>query len=83
MKDDIKVDDGRYICTIYLYPGFTHIGRSGLEKFLVLKACTETVKSYIWRDYERNYYIIRLVGTSLTNILRTRFEIINFYIKAQ
>ena len=82
MKDDIKIDNGRYVCTTYLYPGITRVSRSALENFLFLKSYTEYIESYIWYDYERNHYIIRLASTSLTNILRTRFEIVNFYIKA-
>ena len=79
--DDIKVKNGKYICTIYLYPGITGISRSALEKFLFLKWYTEFIECYVFYDYEYCRYSLKLAGKSLTNILRARFEIVNYFIK--
>ena len=79
--DDIKFNNGKYTCTIYLYPGITGIQRSALENFLFLKWYIESIGSYMERDFENNRYILKLVGPSLTNVLRARFEIVNYFVK--
>lgn len=81
IDDNIKFNDGKYICTIYWYPGITGVSRSALENFLFLKSYIESIESYITYDFEYRRYILKLVGPSLTNILRTRFEIVNYFIK--
>ena len=82
MVDDIKVKNGEYVCTIHFYPGITGVSRSALENFLFLKWYIESIESYVFYDYEYSRYSLRLVGKSLTNILRARFEIVNYFIKA-
>ena len=47
MKDDIKIDNGRYVCTTYLYPGITRVSRSALENFLFLKSLFLTLPKLI------------------------------------
>jgi hypothetical protein len=81
INDAIKFKNGKYICTIYLYPGITGVSRSALENFLFLKWYTESIECYVFYDYEYRRYSLRLVGKSLTNILRARFEIVNYFIK--
>jgi len=79
--DDIKFNNGRYTCIIYFYPGITGVSRSALENFLFLKWYIESIENYITYDFENHRYILKLVGPSLTNILCTRFEIVNYFIK--
>ncbi len=81
MDNDIKVKNGKYVCTIYLYPGITRVSKNELESFLFWKKYTESIESYVFYDYEHCRYCLRLVGASLTNILRARFELVNYYIK--
>lgn len=79
--DDIKFNNGRYTCIIYFYPGITGIQRSALENFLFLEWYIESIESYITYDFENHRYILKLAGPSLTNVLRARFEIVNYFIK--
>ena len=81
MTDDIKFNDGKYTCAIYVYPGITGVQRSALENFLFLKWYIESIENYITYDFENHRYILKLAGPSLTNILRARFEIVNYFIK--
>ncbi len=80
--DDIKVNNGKYVCTIYLYPGITHVSRNKLENFLFWKSYSESIESYVFYDYEYRRYSLRLIGKSITNILRARFEIVNYFVKS-
>lgn len=81
MDDDIKVKNDKYMYTIYLYPGITRVSKNELENFLFLRWYTESIESYVFYDYEYCRYSLRLIGKSLTNILRARFEIVNYFIK--
>lgn len=80
MTDDIKVKNGKYVCTIHFRPSTIISSASALDNFLFLKSYIESIESDIWYDYEHDCYSLKLVGKSLTNILRTRFEIVNYFI---
>ena len=81
INDDIKVKNGKYVCTIHFHPSTILKKIIALENFLFLKSYIESIEYYWWRDYENNYYSLKLAGKSLTNILRARFEIVNYFIK--
>lgn len=80
INDAIKVKNDKYVCTIYLDPEITRVSKNELENFLFWKSYTESIESYVFYDYEYCRYSLRLIGKSLTNILRARFEIINYFI---
>ena len=81
IDDDIKVKNGKYVCTIYFHRSMILVPVSALENFLFLKSYIEFIEYDMWWDYENSCYSLKLAGKSLTNILRTRFEIINYFIK--
>ncbi len=82
INDAIKFKNGKYVCTIHFHPSMILVPVSALDNFLFLKSYIESIETDLCRDYENNYYSLRLAGKSLTNILRTRFEILNYFIKA-
>ena len=81
INDAIKVKNGKYVCTICFRSSMIISSASALETFLFLKSYIESIESDIWYDFEHDCYRLKLVGKSLTNILRTRFEIVNYFIK--
>ena len=81
MTDDIEVKNGKYVCTIHFHPSMIRTSMSALDNFLFLKSYIESIETNIWYDFENNCYSLELAGKSLTNILRTRFEIVNYFIK--
>lgn len=84
IDDNIKVDKNKYVYTIFFHPSMLLKSTTLLlENFLFLKLCTGYIESYIWYDYdyENNCYGLKITGKSLTNILCTRFEIINHFLK--
>ena len=81
MADDIKVKNGKYVCTIHFHQSSILTTASSLENFLFLKWYIESIENALWHDLENNCYSLKLSGKSLTNILRTRFEIVNYFIK--
>jgi len=81
MADDIKVKNGKYVCTIHFHRSMILVPVSALENFLFLKSYIEFIEYDMWWDYENGCYSLKLAGKSLTNILRARFEIVNYFIK--
>lgn len=81
IKDAIKVKNGKYVCTIHFHRSMILVPVSALENFLFLKSYIEFIEYDMWWDYENGCYSLKLAGKSLTNILRARFEIVNYFIK--
>ena len=79
INDAIKVKNGKYVCMIHFHSSMILVPWSALENFLFLKSYIESIEYDLWYDFD--YYNLKLVGKSLTNILRARFEIVNYFIK--
>ena len=69
--------DNNYICGII----FSYIKKptfDALADFMNVKFYRENIRSRIVYDFNYNYYIVELHGSSITNVLCARYQVIEF-----